>query len=162
MSLKSFVILGVSHRVQGDMDFVNAIHDPDYAQVVSEIIYRDHVDFVGEECAKNATVAEKVAQDLLGSGHYLKVDPPIEDRESHGIGEMYCPPALGGLPVHGWIVAESEKRENIWVDQLIEQTTEKGLLICGYLHVFSVGAKLLNRRFRVEARTYVPWQKFCR
>src|SRR5260370_17856274 len=63
------------------------------------------------------------------------------------------------LPVHRWVVAEIEKREQIWVDRLIERTVAKGLLICGLYHPFSVAAKLLNRGFEVEARTYLPWNK---
>jgi hypothetical protein len=97
---------------------------------------------------------------LLGVGHYLKVDPVLEeDKKRHGIGETYYAPAVGALPVHRWVVAEIEKREQIWVDRLIERTVAKGLLICGLYHPFSVAAKLLNRGFEVEARTYVPWNK---
>src|SRR6266849_3970660 len=141
MPPKFFIVLGVSHRVQGDMTFVRAIHDPDFTTVVSEIISSDHIDFVGEECGINVTVAEKVAQDLLGTGHYLNVDPPVEDRTRYGICDTYCPPPLSGLPVHRWIVAENEKREQIWVERLIERTAAKGLLICGFYHAFSVAAK---------------------
>jgi hypothetical protein len=141
------------------MTFVRAIDDPDYATVVSEIISSNDIDFVGEERGINVTVAEKVAHDLLGAGHYLNVDPPVEDRMRQGIGKAYCPPPLSGLPVHRWIVAENEKREQIWVDRLVERTSAKGLLICGFYHAFSVAAKLLNRGFEVEARTYIPWEK---
>jgi hypothetical protein len=159
--LKSFVVLGVSHRVQGDTSFIKAFDDPDYREIVNKIISHDHIDFVCEEGAVNATDAERIAQNLLGAGHYLNVDPVLEeDKKKHGIGETYLPPVLGELPVHGWVVLENEKREKIWIDRLIEGTVARGLLICGFYHTFSVAAKLLNRGFEVEARTYMPWEKF--
>jgi hypothetical protein len=99
---------------------------------------------------------------LLGAGHYLNVDPLGEDRVRYGIGETYFPPPVSGLPVDRWVVAESEKREQIWVNQLVERTTDTGLLICGFWHAFSVAAKLLNRGFEVEARTYTPWNKLAK
>jgi hypothetical protein len=61
MPPKFFVILGVSHRVQGDLDFINAFHDPGYEEIVREIITRDNIDFVGEECAVNTTAAGRIA-----------------------------------------------------------------------------------------------------
>ncbi len=100
MPPKFFVILGVSHRVQGDLDFINAFHDPDHEEIVREIITRDNIDFVGEECAVNTTAAGRIAQELLGVGHYLKVDPVLEEgKKRHGIGSgRRCPTStsLGG------------------------------------------------------------------
>jgi len=160
MRPKSFVILGVSHRVQGDMDFINAFDDPDYREIVNKIISDDHIDFVGEEGAVNTTDAERIAQNLLGAGHYISVDPVLEeDKKTHGIGQTYLPPALGELPVHRWVVSENEKREQIWVDLLVERTAARGLLICGFYHAFSVAAKLFCGGFSVDARTYMPWEK---
>jgi hypothetical protein len=145
------------------MSFINAFNDPDYEAIVSDIISRDKVDFVGEECAVNTTAAERIAQGLLGAGHYLNVDPILEeDKKRHGIGETYYAPPVAGLPVHRWAIAANEKREQVWVDQLVKRTKTKGLLICGLYHAFSVAAKLLNRGFEVEARTYVPWEKLAK
>jgi len=157
MSPKSFVVLGVSHSVQGDVDFIDAFDDPDYRDIVSQIISNDRIDFVGEECAVNTTDAERIALKLLGAGHYLNVDS--EDKKKEGVGNTYVPPAVGELPVHGWVVSENEKREQIWVDLLVERTAERGLLICGFYHAFSVAAKLFKREFDVDARTYMPWEK---
>jgi hypothetical protein len=157
---KFFLVLGVSHRVQGN-DFVGAFPDPDYATVVREIISSNHMDFVGEECSVTTTVAENIAQNLLGVGHYLNVDPLEEDRKRNNIGETCFPPRLCELPVYRWIVAENEKRERIWIDRLVERTTSRGLLICGFFHAFSVASKLLNQGFEVEAHTYIPWEKFA-
>ncbi|MGB8476616.1 MAG: hypothetical protein WCE61_21240 [Candidatus Acidiferrum sp.] len=160
MPQKSFVILGISHRVQGDADFINAVDDPVYKEVVSEIISKDHIDFVGEECSVNSTDAERITQKLLGIGSYLSVDPVLEeDRRKCSIGETCLPRPLTALPVERWVVSENEKREKIWIDLLIEKTDTKGLLICGFYHAFSVAAKLLDRGFEVEARTYIPWEK---
>jgi hypothetical protein len=162
MGQKSFVILGVSHRVQGEKDFPGAFDDPVYREIVNGIISNDHIDFVGEEGGVNTTDAEKIAQNLLGTGHYLNVDPLGEDRVRYGIGETYYPPLLGELPVERWAVAENEKREQIWVNQLVERTTTRGLLICGFFHIFSIAAKLMSRGFEVEAGTYIPWNKLAK
>ena len=160
MRPKSFITLGVSHRVQGDEDFRDAFDDPTYRDIVKEIISGERIDFVGEEAAINTTHAERIAQNLLGTGHYLNVDPVLEeDKEKYGIGETCLPCPLTGAPVYGWVVAENEKRERIWVDLLIKRTVARGLLICGFYHTFSVAAKLLGKGFEVEARTYLPLEK---
>jgi hypothetical protein len=80
MPEKSFVVLGVSHRVQGEKDFHGAFDDPVYRAIVNEMISNERIDFVGEEGGFNTTDAEKIAQSLLGAGHYLNVDPLGEDR----------------------------------------------------------------------------------
>ena len=157
-------MLGVSHKVQGEINFPGTFVDPDYGEVVRHIISTRSIDFVGEEGGDHSTIAERITQELLGARHYLNVEP--ENRWEHGIGETYdgynLPSASGGeFDVLRWMVAENEKRERIWVDHLIEKTTSIGLLICGFFHAFNVSAKLLDRGFDVEARTYLPWDKLC-
>jgi hypothetical protein len=162
MPQKSFVVLGVSHRVQGEKDFRDSFDDPVYREIVNEIISNDHIDFVGEEAGRNTAHAERITQRLLGAGRYLNVDPLGAERVRYGIGETYFPPRVDELPVDRWAVVENEKREQIWVDQLAEKTTTRGLLICGFYHAFSVAAKLLSKGFEVEVRTYMPWNKLAR
>ncbi|SRR6266566_3036505 len=161
---KFFFVLGVNHKVQGESNFPGTFVDPDYDKVVRDIISSKGIDFVGEEGGDHTTIAERITQELLGAGHYLNVEP--ENRSEHRIGETYdgykLPSASGGeFDVLRWMVAENEKRERIWVDHLIEKTTSTGLLICGFYHAFSVAAKLLDRGFDVEARTYLPYDKLC-
>lgn len=154
----------MSHRVQGEPTFPGGFTDPDYETVLRDIISSKVIDFVGEEGGDSTTVAEKIAKEMLGDGHYLNVEP--EDRGQHGIGETFSGYRLSGIAgdeieVLRWFVAENEKRERIWVDHLIQRTNENGLLICGLFHAFSVAAKVLDRGFKVEARTYVPWKKLA-
>jgi hypothetical protein len=161
---KYFFVLGVSHTVQGESNFPGTFVDPDYDIVVRDIISSRCIDFVGEEGGDHSTIAESIAQELLGAGHYFNVEP--ENRWEHGIGETYDGYRLtsvsgGEFDVLRWMVAENEKRERIWVDHLVEKTTSTGLLICGFYHAFSVSAKLLDRGFGVEARTYLPYDKLC-
>ena len=163
-SPKFFFVLGVSHTVQGEPDFPGSFNDPDYATVVRDIISRNGVDFVGEEAGDHTSIAERIAEELCGPGHYLNVQP--KNRWEHGIGQTHdgykLASASGGeFPVLRWMVDANERRERIWVDHLVEKTTSTGLLICGFYHAFSVAAKLLNRGFDVEARTYLPYDKLC-
>jgi hypothetical protein len=154
MAEKCFVVLGISHKVQGAATFPGAFHDPSYALVLRDIISKDRIDFVGEEGDGKPTVAEKVTEELLGIGHHRNVDPLPEEQEKCGIGETYCGPGISELPVDRWIVAENDKRERIWAERLVEGTANKGLLVCGFLHAFSVATRLLKQGFEVEARTY--------
>lgn len=161
---KFFFVLGVSHRVQGEPDCHGSFDDPNYATVVRDIISRNGVDFVGEEAGDHTSVAERIAKELLGPEHYLNVQP--KNPQEHGIGPTYdgynlTSPSGGEFPVLRWMVAENEKKERIWVDLLVEKTASTGLLICGFYHVFSVAAKLLDRGLGVEARTYLPFDKLC-
>ena|SRR5258708_5619651 len=161
MPQKSFVVLGVSHRVQGDKDVFDAFHDSGYAAVVKEIISNDHIDFVGEEWSDSTSIAETVTQSVLGAGRYLNVSPSIKDIERYGLGEKCHGSSLGVPLVMYWDISDNEKLEQIWVDQLTERTAARGLLICGVFHTFSVSAKMLNRGFEIEARTYMPWDKLA-
>ena len=84
---KFFFVLGVSHTVQGELDFHGSFDDPDYATVVRDIISRNGVDFVGEEAGNHTSVAERIAKELLGPEHYLNVQP--KNPQEHGIGQTY-------------------------------------------------------------------------
>jgi hypothetical protein len=160
---KFFYVLGVSHRVQGEMNFKDSFYDPDYGTVVRDLIRTENIDFVAEEGGDHTTDAEKITDELLGPGHYLNVSP--EHREDHDIGETFNGYMLTSVtgedfPILRWFLSETEKLERIWVDLLTKRTAGRGLLICGFYHTFSVGAKLLEYG-SVEGRTYVPYDKLC-
>lgn len=160
-----FYVLGVSHTMQGETTVPGHFEDPDYATLVTNIISSTGVDFVGEEGGNDTTFAEKITNDLLGPGHYLNVEQ--QDRYQHDIGTTYdgykLPSASGGqFDVVRWFVSENEKREKIWVDHLVARTDRTGCLICGFYHAFSVAAKLFDRGFEVESRTYLPHDKLAR
>ena len=154
MPPKFVIVLGVSHRVQGDSKVFDAIVDADYPNLLKSIIRDDRIDFVGEECDDNTTIAEEIVNSVLEAGHYLNVNPSTEERERY-----YHGSPLGEPPVSHWHISKIEELENFWINKLIERNPTRGLLICGYLHTFSVAAKLLKQKFEVEARTYMPWEK---
>lgn len=160
---KFFYVLGVSHRVQGEIDFRDSFFDPDYGTVVRDLIHSQEIDFVAEEGGDHTTIAERITNELLRPGHYLNVSP--EHREDHRIrdtfnGYMLTSVTGEDFPVLRWFLRETEKLEQIWVDLLTQKTIARGLLICGFYHTFSVGAKLLKYG-SVEGRTYLPHDKLC-
>jgi len=158
---KFFVVLGVDHRVQGDKDHPGSFDDPVYRDIVREIISNDHIDFVAEECNHDTTDAEKIADESLGAGHYSNVDILMKDRANCGIGETFLPPR-SNFPVTGYPMAFHQTREKKWVEKLVERTSTRGLLICGFVHAFSVSFRLMALGFKAEARTYIPWEKLSR
>jgi hypothetical protein len=164
---KNFVILGVNHKVQGDLERPGTFEDPDYLDLLTVIIQTNNIDFVGEEGTSNPTYAQKIAKELLGEGHHQNVDPLVgAEREALGIestGRMLSFQNPLGNEYGVWceVVAEQEKREEIWVDRLIEKTAVSGLLICGHLHTLSVAFRLRDRGFEVNARVYLPLNKLC-
>jgi hypothetical protein len=160
---KSIIVLAVSHRVQLDDPTVpfKTIDDPVYKELLRGIISNEHLDFVGEEAGDKTTHAEQITQDLLGAGHYLNVNPPVEDLERLGVAQSCHGSPLGEPPVMYWSIEKNETRENFWVDRIVESNPTRGLLICGCFHAFSAAAKLFDRKFKVETRTYMPWDKLA-
>jgi hypothetical protein len=156
---KTFYVLGVSHRVQGEIDFEGSFDDPDYLEILRRIISSERIDFVAEEGGDHTSIAEYVTSELLGAGHYLNVNP--EHREDRDIGRLCGVTPLSGVTGETvWFADEIDKMEAVWIDHLVRRTVTKGLLICGFYHTFSVGVKLLESGL-VEARTYLPLHKLC-
>lgn len=156
---KSFHILGVSHRVQGEPSFKGSFGDPDYHAIVRQIILTGKIDFVAEEGGDNTTVAERIADELLGVGHYLNVSP--EEREASGIGLLCAGAPLSAVAGEmEWHVSAIDEMERIWIYHICDRTVENGLLICGFYHTFSVGTKLLKGG-SVKVTTYLPHDKLC-
>jgi hypothetical protein len=156
---KTFHILGVSHRVQGEPSVEGSFDDPDYRAIVRQIVSREKIDFVAEEGGDHTTVAEQIANELLGVGHYLNVTP--EDRLAFGIGRLCAGAPLSAVAGEmTWNVSAIDKMERIWVQHICDRTNENGLLICGFYHTFSVSTKLLKSG-SVTATTHLPHDKLC-
>jgi hypothetical protein len=161
MRPKSFVVLGVSHRVQVDNPDApfKTFDDPVYKKIVREIVSNEHIDFVGEEAGNKTTHAEQIVLELLGTGHYLNLNPSAEEEEILGVAQPCHGSPLGEPPVMYWSVEKNERREAFWVDRIVKANPTRGLLICGCFHAFSIAAKLFEREFKIETRTYMPWGK---
>jgi MoxR-like ATPase len=119
---KSFIVLGVSHRVQ--VDDPNApfktFDDPVYKKIVREIVSNEHIDFVGEEAGNKTTHAEQIALELLGPGHYLNVNPSAEEEQTLGVVSPCHGSSLGEPHVMHWSVEKNERRETFWVDRIVK------------------------------------------
>jgi hypothetical protein len=115
--LKTFTVLGVNHKVQGDAEHQGTFYDPDYIDLVAVIIRSNNIDFVGEECTSNPTYAMEIARELLGEGHHRNVDPLRgAEREELGIGSTggmisLRNPLGGEYGISCEVVPEQEKRE---------------------------------------------------
>lgn len=156
---KNFHILGVSHRVQGEPSVKGSFDDPEYHAIVGRIILTEKIDFVAEEGGDHTTVAEGIANELLGVGHYLNVNP--EEREASRIGLLCAGAPLSAVAGEmEWHISAIDEMERIWIHHICDRTVENSLLICGFYHAFSVGTKLL-RSGSVKATTYLPHDKLC-
>lgn len=72
---KSAVVLAVPHNLQG-RKFVGYVEDPTYSYLVEYKIKQKRIDFVFEEAGeREPTIAEEIANRILGQGRYLNVDP---------------------------------------------------------------------------------------
>jgi hypothetical protein len=126
---------------------------------VRDVISSEKIDFVGEEAGNHVSIAEKIANKLLGPGHYLNVNP--EHDEHHGIGNLCMgAPLSSAAGEMCWSIPDVDTMERLWVYILTQKTLTRGLLICGFFHTFSVGVNLLKSG-SVKAKTYLPHDKLC-
>jgi hypothetical protein len=164
---RSITILGTVHDIQGAEKLPRKLEDPAYLEKLGELLQGK--DFVFEEASENGpTKAERLAQERLGKGHYLDVDPSWEHRSAHGIGQTGH-----SFPVDPYIASgltdfyrqefetEQSKREWLWLDKIKEIDFTSALFVCGFLHTLSMGRKLREAAFTVETWTYVPYLKLC-
>jgi len=168
---KSVVVLAVPHPLQGP-GFTGYIDDPAYSRLIEGLIKR--ADFVFEEAGgRKPSTAETLAESLLGTGHYLDIDPPPGERHKYGIaketGGWYpfdpFQSAAPDIPADGceWsIVEEHRKREELWLKRVQAQPFSKGLAICGLAHGLSFAFRLSSAGISVdETQSYIPHHKLC-
>jgi hypothetical protein len=152
----SVQVLGLSHELQGPK-FYGFVDDPSYRLLLSKKIMG--FDMVFEEASgQSPSIAEDIAKELLGVGHYIDVDPPREERSRHGIPEetirsepidhLESPDSF----VH-MITEAQTKREELWVRRIRERHFSTALMICGIGHSLSLTVRLASAAFLVSD----PW-----
>src|ERR1700734_915865 len=139
--MASILVLGTSHRFQGTPSFIGSINDPDYAETIRTIISERSIDFVFEEASGcGPSTAQKLVEPTEAV-RYLDVDPHLSVRHEHGIVDDSGQPFPFGITPEK-LIEEQEKREQLWCTQIAAQKFERGLLICGYMHVLSMCFRL--------------------
>jgi hypothetical protein len=167
---KSVQVLAVPHQLQG-LKLPNDIIDPSFSKFVSNLIRAD-TDFVFEEASgRGPSICETLANQLLGTGHYLDVDPSPDERPKFGIAKSTggsCPidhfqrvPPGTPYDTYEWaIVDEQIRREELWVQRVQAQSFSKALLICGVAHGLSVASRLkLIGICEFLTYNYIPYHK---
>jgi hypothetical protein len=148
---RKVVVLATIHDLQGAENRPRgSFKDPDYRGVIETLIAHYSVDSVFEEaCGFGPTIAKKLATDR--GLKYLDVDA-----RAFGI----------EIDTEEGPLVEEEKldaqvrREEFWVKKITKQGFGSGLMICGYLHAFSVAVRLDQAGFEVTVHKYLPFHKF--
>lgn len=161
----SAAVLSVPHQFQGP-EFQLFIDDPAYRQLLTDMIQKG-TDFVFEEAAGfRPSFAEKLAESLIGAGHYLDIDLPRAERTKYGLAE-----ATGGSDYiepfadsYRWeLVDEHRKREELWLKRILEKAFTNGLVICGIGHSLSMCFRLQQAGVNIpKVYDYSPFDKLCR
>jgi hypothetical protein len=148
---RNVVVLATIHDVQGTENRPRgAFEDPEYHKVIENLVEHYSIDSIFEEaCACGPTTAEKLAK-----AHGLR----YQDVDSRAFG-------IEIDTEEGPFLAEEKlgaqvRREEFWVKKITKQGFGSGLMICGYLHTFSVSALLEHAGFVVTVHKYLPFHKF--
>lgn len=170
--MRTVILLGTAHRVQGAKRGICNIEDPDYETLVEQLCLKYSVDFVFEEASGlGPTFAEKFALANIGPDRYKDIDPSAAARKKLGIpaetGRDY---RIGKLNVdtNHWgfgreeLVEAQEKREHFWLPFVREQKFIGGLVICGQAHLLSFAFRLKGEGFDVKAYSYMPYALLAR
>ena len=158
-------VLATLHVLQGAEKRFGNLHDPMYAALLKKLIVSQGVDFIFEEASGlGPTIAEKLASEHLGPGHYLDVDPARGDRPDFGIPVNSHEPYMIGSPplvaFANWQIIEAHaKREKLWVERMQQHKFESALAICGLVHLLSFASRLQSAKFSVQAINYANWQR---
>jgi hypothetical protein len=163
---RRIVIVGIPHALQGP-GFSGFIGDTSYRTLVENLI-RDEVDFVFEEAAgRGPSIAEGLANSLIGPGRYLDFDPGLTERPKHGI-HIEIARSFPIAPFDSTDTCESSavdaqgKREQLWLQRVQAERFEKGLVICGVTHSLSFAFRLRSAGITVpESLSYIPHNKLC-
>lgn len=154
--VRSFTVLGTDHRVQRCAKRTDSIKDPDYKQLLGQLLLHSNIDFIFEEAqALGPTLAEQIALEVLGPDRYEDVDPPKSAWGSLGIQETCKGFFIGELDFENQVwpyaleqtVLAHEKREQVWLAAILNRPSfESALMVCGchYLLRLSLAAKELS------------------
>ena len=170
--MKTVILLGTAHRVQGAERGICNIEDADYKTLVDQL-WREHsLDFVFEEASGlGPTFAERFALANIGPHRYKDIDPSTADRKKLGI-----PPETGkdyrigklNFETNHWgfgreeFLEAQEKREQFWLPFIREQKFIRALAICGQAHLLSFAFRLKSDGFNVKAYSYMPYALLAR
>lgn len=165
---KSVVVLAVPHQLQNPKTYGH-ISDPSYSNLI-EVFINKGVDFVFEEASGlGPTIAQSLAESLLGVGHYMDIDPAPSDRAEYGIARItggrrsFDPSEFESDQPDSYefaIVEEQKKREELWSKRVADEPFEKGLAICGVCHGLSLAFHLQKAGVSVvDACSYIPYHK---
>jgi hypothetical protein len=155
------IVLSTQHELQGAKKRVGNVEDPMYAELLEQLVVTEGLDFIFEEATElGPTTAENVSINSIGPNHYLDVDPPKSQRQKLGIPPDTNKPYLIGSPPDvafaDWQFQEVHaKREELWVQRMMEREFEKALMICGLGHGLSLAFRLQSAGFTVKAMTYM-------
>jgi hypothetical protein len=147
---RKVVVLATIHDLQGAENRPRGtFQDPEYRSVIEALIAHYSIDSIFEEaCACGPTIAEKLANDR-GLGY--------RDVDARAFG-IEIDTAEGSLFAEEKLDAQV-RREEFWVKRITEQGFGSGLMICGYLHAFSVAVRLKSAGFAVAVHKYLPFNK---
>ncbi|HVA71484.1 MAG TPA: hypothetical protein VNF02_00125 [Candidatus Limnocylindrales bacterium] len=167
---RSMQVLSVLHRLQG-LRFKGYVQEPSYERLVNCLMRQ--ADFVFEEAAgRLPSVAQILADKILGSGHYLDVDPPPDERQQYGIAEktgedfpidpsQLCSDVTPDV-CHCAFVNEHRKREELWLQKIQAQSFGRSLMVCGSAHGLSLAFRLESAGLsEVRLYEYIPYNKVC-
>lgn len=170
--MKTVILLGTAHRLQGAKRGICNIEDPDYATLVDQLSRQYQVDFVFEEASGlGPTFAEKFALANIGPHRYKDIDPSAADRRKVGIPETGKDYRIGKKPnfdTNHWgfgreeLIEAHEKREHFWLPLIREQKFIKALMICGQAHLLSFAFRLKSDGIDVKAYSYMPYALLAR
>jgi hypothetical protein len=164
---RQMVVLGIDHGLHGaeKCPAKKQIADPTYGVLIKKLIADFELDYIFEEAAEcGPTIARNVA-DLGGVG-YCDVDLALPNRilsgvesdfdfEDYVIYEINDPRMPNPEPFATLKKVETQfGRERLWVARISETSFTKGLMICGYAHLFSVAARLDSLGVKVEKALY--------
>jgi hypothetical protein len=158
-------VLATLHVIQGAEKRHGNVHDPMYVGLLNQLLVSEGLDFVFEEASGlGPTVAEKLALQELGPGHYLDIDPSRNERAEHGIATSSNDPHMIGTPPKvafaNWqILGVHLKREELWLKRMQQREFESALVICGLVHLLSFAFRLQAANFSVQAIDYANWQR---
>jgi len=129
--MKTVILLGTAHRVQGAERGICNLEDPDYETLVDQLRLTYSVDFVFEEASGlGPTFAEKLALANIGPNRYKDIDPSAADRRKLGISaETSKDYRIGKInfDTSHWgfgreeLIEVHEKREHFWLPFIREQ-----------------------------------------
>jgi hypothetical protein len=163
--VRRIVILGTYHELQGSDKRLGNVSDPLYSILLGELFESEAVNFVFEEASGfGSTTAERFANEILGAGCYLDVDPPLLRRKDLNISTPSNQPYMIGNPPDAgfanWQSTEvHESREIFWSQAIQGSAFDSGLMVCGIAHMLSFAFRLRAANFEVKAIDYLPRHK---